>query len=373
VKSEHWYEIEVVKNRSVLEGMAREWDALAEGAGVPTLSHAWILACAEAFHAQDQLFIIALRRGGELVGLAPLVESRRGCVSRLELIGVSFLYEPSGLLYRDGEALTYLARSIMECGFPVVLARIPADSPVVSQFPSGPLASHHGIIMKGGIGYSLMIPISSGWTAYLEKLSSRRRYDIRRARRRAEEAGSVTVRVFCPSEEEIEPGLAEFVRIEATGWKEHHGSSLKRRKNMRLFFQRYATLASRSGAFRFAFLDVAGTPIAAQLSAVYAGRFWVFKIGYDEAWSRCSPGWQLLAETIKYAFEHKLASYEFLGSDESWLHGWVTERRGYRAVWYYPATWRGFHGLASDVMDRIKIRMTRMMTAGRETERVASS
>lgn len=363
------YEIEVVKTHSALEGMADEWDVLAKWAGMPTLSHAWILACVEAFYPQDQLSIIALRRKGELVGLAPLVECRRGLASRLELIGVSFLYEPAGFLYRDDEAMTCLVEAVLERRLPIVLARMSVDSPIMSQLRSG-LFAGGGVVMKGGLGYSLMIPIVSEWAAYLEKLSSRRRYDLRRARRRTEEAGLVAVRIFCPTEEEIESGIAEFVRIEATGWKDRHGSSLRQRENMRRFFHRYAALASRTGTFRFAFLDVAGKPIAAQLSAVYASRFWVFKIGYDEAWSRCSPGWQLLAETIKYAFDHKLASYEFLGSDEPWLRGWSTERRGYQTVCYYPATWRGVSGLAADAMDRIK---SRLKAKRRHVEPVVSS
>lgn len=342
--------------------MAEEWDVLAERVGIPTLSYAWIVAGVEAFHAEDQLSIVTVRRRGELVGLAPLVERRCGAAVRLELIGVSFLYEPSGLLYRDDEALAYLIEALCQMRRPIALARVPVESAVASRFDRGPLASHPGILMKGGISYSLMIPISSGWIAYLEKLSSRRRYDLRRARRRAEQRGPVTVRIFCPKEDELAAGMKEFVRIEAMGWKGRRGSSLKQRPAMRQFFEQYALQASRAGVFRFAFLDVAGIPIAAQLAALYADRYWVFKIGYDEAWSHCSPGWQLLGETIQYAFEQKLASYEFLGSDETWLHGWITERRGYQTISYYPLTWRGLYGLTVDVVGRIKNRLVATKT-----------
>lgn len=370
MRERHLYDIDMVKNQSVLEGMADEWDVLAKQAGMPTLSHAWVSACVEAFHADDHLSIITVRRKGELVGLAPLVERRRDSFSRLELIGVSFLYEPSGLLYRDDETLDHLVRALLERQLPVVLARVPVDSAVVSRFRSGLFLAQRGIVMKSGVGYSLMIPISSGWIAYLEKLSSRRRYDLRRARSRAEERGPVTVRIFCPKEDEIAAGMDEFVRIEATGWKGRLGSSLKQQPAMRRFFEQYALYASQSGVFRFAFLDVAGTPIATQLAAIYADRFWVFKIGYDEAWSRCSPGWQLLGETIKYAFEQQLASYEFLGSDEAWLHGWITERRGYRTISYYPLTWQGLYGLAVDTIGRLK---SRFRAAQNEKEPAAVS
>ncbi|MCP9439394.1 MAG: GNAT family N-acetyltransferase [Nitrospira sp.] len=348
-----------VRNRTALAQLAGEWDVLAEQIGIPTLSHAWTMACAEAFYAEDELAVLTVREEGELVAVAPLVEQRRFGCRRLELIGVSFLFEPAGFLYRDEEALACLVQDLVNSRLPVVLARVPVDSPIISHFQSRGCGLWRGAVIKGGINHSLMVPISSSWDEYLERLSPRRRYDLRRARRRAEERGTVAVRVFCPSEKELEQGFAEFVRIEASGWKDRHGSSLRQRDSLRRFFERYAQLASRSGTFRLAFLDVAGKSIAAQLSTVYGNRFWVFKIGYDEAWSHCSPGWQLLAETMRYAFEHRLTSYEFLGSDEPWLAGWLTEPRAYRTIWYYPATWRGCYGAAADLVGRVRGRIRR--------------
>jgi CelD/BcsL family acetyltransferase involved in cellulose biosynthesis len=110
---------------------------------------------------------------------------------------------------------------------------------------------------------------------------------------------------------------------------------------------------------RLSFLDVDETPIAAQFSVEYADRLWVLKIGYDEAWSRCSPGWLLLAETMRAAFARRLRSYEFLGTDESWLHGWRTVSRKFRTVACYPASVDGVYGLAADSFARLRARLAR--------------
>lgn len=348
-------EVEVVRSSRELTALEAEWESLALSLGLPMLSHAWVLACAEALYEIGELHIITVRLHGSLVAVAPLVAVKRAGVSYLELAGASYLYEPSGLLYRDEESLAALTRAVVSYGCPVVLARIPAESPLIPQIRS--IVCGRGVVVEGAVGYTLSVPISSGWKEYVASLSSRRRYDLRRARHRAEEGGVVTVRVYSPRPEEVEEGIAEFVRIEATGWKGRNGSSLSQRNSLREFFLRYAALASQSGTLRLGFLDVAGNPIAAQISVIYAERIWVLKIGYDETWSRCSPGSQLLAETMKYAFECKLKSYEFLGSDESWLHGWVTERRGYRTTGCYPATARGMYGLAADTVHRIRTRV----------------
>ena len=170
--------------------------------------------------------------------------------------------------------------------------------------------------------------------------------------RRAEEAGQVSVRILDPRPEEVEGLLAELVRVESAGWKGQRGSSLSRRQALRDFFSRYAAHAARTQSLRFSFLDVDGRAIAAQLSVRHLGRLWVLKIGYDEAWSRCSPGMLLLAETMRRAFEERLQSYEFLGSDEPWLHGWHGERRECATLKGYPASLPGIWSRTADALIR---------------------
>jgi CelD/BcsL family acetyltransferase involved in cellulose biosynthesis len=346
--------IDVVRSCAALEAMASEWDILAESIGLPMLSHAWVFSCAATLHRDDELHVITVRVRGALAGAAPLVARNRAGITRLELIGSSYLGEPSGLLYDSDEALEMLVRAIANTRRPILLSRIPASSPVIARLRS--CARGRSLVAAKPVTGTVAVSIASGWEAYLARLSSRRRYDLRRARRRAEEAGRVTIRIHSPRPEEAEGMFAEFVRIESAGWKDRNGSSLKQRHGLRQFFSHYAFLASRSGILRFSFLDVDANAVAAQISVEYADRLWVLKIGYDESWSRCSPGWQLLAETMRYAFERKLKSYEFLGSDEPWLHGWDTEGRDLSTLTCYPTTLLGMYGLASDTFGRVRAR-----------------
>ena len=346
-------ETAIVKSRRGLEGLASEWDALAASLELPMLGHAWVLACAESLYDDDQLHFVTVRAAGRLAGAAPLVARTRAGTARLELIGASSLYEPSGLLFDSVETLDVLLRAILKGGRPVVLARIPSESPIASRLrAAGP-----GVMFdKPGMG-TLAVPVSSDWAAYLARLSSRQRYDLNRARRRAEETGRVAIRTCSPGPDEVPAMFAELVRVESAGWKSRNGSSLAQRDDLRRFFLSYATRAAHSGIARFGFLDVNDTPIAAQLSVEYAERLWVLKIGYDEAWSRCSPGFLLLAEMMRHAFERKLKSYEFLGSDEPWLHRWPTEARELSTVACYPRTLTGLYGLAADTVGRLQARV----------------
>jgi CelD/BcsL family acetyltransferase involved in cellulose biosynthesis len=347
--------IETVGSQGALEALAPEWDRVAGMMQLPMLSHAWVMACARTLHADDQLHLITVRQHGVLTGIAPLVSRKRAGITRLELIGVSSLYEPSGLVYKSETALDMLLQAIRSVGQPVLLSRIRSPTRIASRWRAH--AGARGITLTARPTGTLTVPIESSWSDYLARLPARRRYDLRRARRHAEELGKVGVRIHTPRPDEVAAMFDEFVRIEAASWKARNGSSLSQRHTLRAFFLEYVRLASLSGVVRFSFLDVGGTTVAAQLSVEYADRLWVLKIGYDESWSRCSPGWQLLAETMRYAFDNRLKSYEFLGSDEPWLHGWRTEPRALDTVAWYPASMSGLFGLATDLAERVRARV----------------
>ena len=90
-----------------------------------------------------------------------------------------------------------------------------------------------------------------------------------------------------------------------------------------------------------------------QIGLEHANRFWVLKIGYDEKWAKCSPGIQLTMETIRYAFDRGLEAYEFLGSDEPWLHAWARQSHSYTSIGFYPLGFCGLYGLGVDVYNHV--------------------
>ena len=55
------------------------------------------------------------------------------------------------------------------------------------------------------------------------------------------------------------------------------------------FFRCYLTSACSRGEGRVAFLRIDGRVVAMQLAVEWRGRYWLYKIGYDEACARCSP------------------------------------------------------------------------------------
>src|SRR3989454_167719 len=116
--------------------------------------------------------------------------------------------------------------------------------------------------------------------------------------------------------------LAESFRVEAAGWKGRTGSALLSDPHRRQFYEKYATIASEKGILRLSFIRIGGEVAATQIAVESGGRFWLLKVGYDERFARCSPGHLLMVETLRYAAERGLRTFEFLGSAEPWTQVW---------------------------------------------------
>lgn len=344
----HGFTVDVLERIEALRYIAADWDALAHRSGTPLLSADWFLACAETLCAESDLRVVVVRRAGALCAVAPLVVVRYEGIERLEVLGVSALYEPSGFLYDSAESLHHLVGKIVGFQMPAVFDRIPAESPLVGMFRE--LIGYRGVTFSQRTAPAAYVATIGNWQEYFQSISGQRRYDYQRKRKRTERSGRVEIRIERPSGGTGLPCMLEKVfRVEGAGWKGRSGSGLLANERVRKFIARYSEMASDRGTLALCFLEVAEQPIATILGVVCEKRFWVLKIGYDEAWARCSPGIQLTMETIRYAFDQGLEAYEFLGSEESWQSVWPRHRHELTSIAIYPVSRRGLSALGRDL------------------------
>jgi len=338
--------IEIIRSIRGMEEIEGEWNRLAGTTNNPLLRFDWFHACARTLHGEADFRIATFTRGGRIAAIAPLCRDRR-LEGRLMLLGVSTLGEPSGLLFEDLHALDSLVQGLSGLRQPILFLRVPAETSLAGRFRADGRSRGSMVVERRG-GLSAAVPIQGGWTEFLGALPGKRRYDLRRARRRAEEEGTVEIRTICPLSGDVDRYLDTAFRVEASGWKGRRGSSLLHNERLGRFFRLYCSLAATAGHLRLSFLEVDGEAIAMQIGLEYGGRYWVLKIGYDEKWSKCSPGMQLMMETTRSAFENGLAALEFLGSDEEWLRAWPVVHRSYDVVGVYPLNPRGLYCAAMD-------------------------
>lgn len=352
----HVYTADVLERMEELRRIAADWNGLAKQSGTPLLSADWFLACAETLCAESDLRVVTVRRSGALCAVAPLVVVGREGIERLEVLGVSALYEPSGFLYDSAESLQHLVSKIAGLRMPMVLDRIPAGSPLAGMFRD--VIGYRGVTFSRRTAPAAYVSTIGNWEEYFQSISGQRRYDYQRKRKRTERSGRVEIRIERPRGGAGLPLMLEKVfRVEGAGWKGRSGSGLLANERVRKFIARYSEMACDRGTLALCFLEVEEQPIATILGIVCEKRFWVLKIGYDEEWARCSPGIQLTMETIRYAFDHGLEAYEFLGSEESWQSIWPRHRHELMSIAIYPLSRHGLSALGQDLQRFVVQRM----------------
>jgi CelD/BcsL family acetyltransferase involved in cellulose biosynthesis len=134
---------------------------------------------------------------------------------------------------------------------------------------------------------------------YLERvLSGDKRKKLRRAEQRLAETGPVRYSELA-ADGDIDAWLAEFLRLEASGWKGREGTALVCSEVDRDFFLGVAREAFRRRRLMMLGLH-AGDQGVAQLCNFLAGDgAFAFKVAFDEAYARFSPGVLLELENIR--------------------------------------------------------------------------
>lgn len=325
--------------------LAAPWDSLAALSGSPMQHYAWTRACLETFAADYELQVVVVGAPQQPRAIAPLVRRRNGA-PRLELLGVSELYEPADFLYADPCALASLTDALVRLRASLFFARIPADSPSVAALRRS--YRGRGIVITRPASGCPWIPLDASWTHPERNLRPGRGSDLRRARRVAEKMGALSFEISSPTPTELGPMLEEALRVEAAGWKGSQGTALATDAVRGHFYRHYAAAASQKGILRLCFLRIGGRSVAVQFAIECGDRFWLLKIGYDEEFARCSPGTLLMLETVRYAAAGGLRSYEFLGGVEPWTQMWTQLVRPYISVRAYPGSLQGLVTMAAD-------------------------
>lgn len=346
------WSLEILHSGAAIDALAQEWNDLPQAQANPLLGVDWFAVAAHTFDAPTEALV--LRRAGLLAGVAPLGTDLRAGVARLQPLGVRALHEPSGLLYRDEDALEALCTALVDQRRPFILQRMPSAGPLRAVLRRA--ARRRGVLCELTTPASPTVNFAGDGdiSTFEGQLSSRRRQDYRRARRRLERSGAVTFDLRIPSVDSVAAELDEAMRIEASGWKSRRGSTLLHTGRLRVFFHEYARRMAASGQLRIAFLRVDGIGIAMQLIIEHASRLWIYKVGYDEQWAEHSPGTQLMWEVMRHACESRLAGVELLGKVEDWLTIWSRDVREYRTLVFYPFNLRGLRAVGADAMHALR-------------------
>jgi CelD/BcsL family acetyltransferase involved in cellulose biosynthesis len=135
--------------------------------------------------------------------------------------------------------------------------------------------------------------------AYLRAgMGSKRLKELRRQRHRLDEEGEVNFRLFNEPATLVAP-LDRFLHLEAAGWKGRRGTGLGQHDGDLRYITEAALGLSRKAGFEILEMTLGDKTIASGLVLRQRDTALFFKIAFDEAYGRYSPGVQLTVELTR--------------------------------------------------------------------------
>ena len=134
--------------------------------------------------------------------------------------------------------------------------------------------------------------------AYLQAaMSAKKRKELRRQHARLAEQGALTFERI-EGDEGLDRWIAEFLALEAAGWKGAAGSALVQSRETRTLFAEALAGAAAAGRLERLALRLDGRAIAMLVNFLTPPGAYSFKTAYDEAYARFSPGMLLQLENL---------------------------------------------------------------------------
>ena len=182
------------------------------------------------------------------------------------------------------------------------------------------------------------------WPSYLASLPGVQRSTIKRGGAKFRVEGGRLEILTGP--ERLAQGIAAYEEVYRNSWKVPEPYTG--------FMGGLIESCAKQGWLRLGLAWMGDRPIAAQLWIVANGRAEIYKLAYDEAYSRFSVGSVLTALMMKHVLEHDdVHEIDYLIGDDAYKKTWVNLRRErWGLIAYDPHHWLGMLGLARESVGR---------------------
>lgn len=289
------------------------WDALVAGADRPTPDYSRRVMEAHRDHglAPADLPCLAVRRGPHLAALLPYRIGRGplgwGRVARPFASPYLTVTAPLVVAGPDGApALAALAAGMRGLGCPWWWPLLPTGDGAGPALLAALARDGWSRAEVSGFDRPVLDRRASH-DAFLKGHPHKGRLkDLRRRRRRLEEAGLLAVEVVGP-DGDLAGAVAEFLALEKRGWKGRAGTALACRPQTAGFARDVFRAGDGPVTARADLLRLDGRVVAASLALVCGGTAMLLKTAYDEDLRQLAPGVVLEAEIVRALHETRFA------------------------------------------------------------------
>ncbi len=275
----------------------------------------WLAVWWQQFGSGAQLQLTVVRRGEEVIGVAPLLV-REGTAS---LLGspdvcdyVDFVVCPG----RETAFFTVLLDDLIKNGINCLdLGLLRHDSTALVHLAG--VARDRGYQVNcHPEDVSLEMNLPSTWEEYLETLTAKQRHEVRRKLRRLSEMGAVNYRVV-HDVTAVNNAMDDFLRMFAQSRQDKSVFLTSRTES---FFRSLAEAMARAGLLRLGILELSGRAAAMVLCFDYNGCRYLYNSGYDPQYRYLSVGLVSKVLCIKNSLDEGKQRFDFLKGGEPYKY-----------------------------------------------------
>ena len=283
------------------------WDELARARQLPYCAPGWLLPWWNHMAPPDGVLrIVAVLDGASLAGIVPLYASpwRLG-LARYALLGTEDLtarVEPLARPGREQEVAAAAARALASARPVPALLRlegIPAGSPWPDLLGGAWPGRGRPFVHRDSSAPAPIVPLSGSFEDWMAAKSGNFRQQMRRSRRKLEQAGA-TFRT-AGTAEEVERALPEFERLHRARWDPRGGSGALRPGLLDMLAEAGERLVPGE-RFELNLIEVDGRMIGAHIFVAAGGETSYWLGGFDDDYGAQRPSMLALLDELERCF-----------------------------------------------------------------------
>ena len=311
--------VEVNHDAAGFDALRPEWEDLESRAAEDNIfmTHMWQHAWWKDLGG-GQLDLVGFRHEGRLVGIAPTYREMVGGFPVVRFGGGLEVTDYAGFLvetgYVDAVGRAFLEYCLDFPGLVLDLHFLRADGITLAGLTAAARDMDRRYnVEREEVSPRILLP--GDFETYVGSLSKKDRHELRRKRRRVEEAGGWTVSET--SEESLEVDLETFFTLHAASTR---AKSDFLTDDVKRFFRHICRHLLEQGWLSLRLLVHQGRAVAAVLGFVYRGKLLLYNSGYDPSLTSLSAGLVLMSEEVRLAIEASLTELDFLRGDEKYKY-----------------------------------------------------
>ncbi len=316
--------------REELDRLEPEWRELVPRTFLRCVfvSPTWLRVWWQDFADGRELMLLSVRRGQELVGVAPFMRDD----GRLTFAGdteICDYMDFTAVAGAEQAVLTAVLRSLsQESWQELVLWAVRDDSPTLRALPS--VCADLGLSLEVELeDVCPRVDLPGSWEEYLARLDKKDRHELRRKLRKLPQGGRVGLEVL-ERPDEVQPALDDFLRLHGAARSEKAAFMTER---MARFFRHIVSALAQEGLVELIFLTLDRVRVAGVLCFRTEDELLLYNSGYDVAYAGLSVGLLSKALSLQRAIEEGRRRFDFLRGAEPYKYDLGAENLNvYRCV-----------------------------------------